>query len=820
MFKNYFKIAWRSLVKNKIFSVINIAGLSFGVAACLLILQYVSFELSYDQFNKNVTDIYRVVNDRYQSGKLIQHGTITYSAIGKAMKDDYPEVENNTRVEPLPQPIIIYQNKKIGDQKGLAVDNSFLTMFSYALITGDTQTALKEPNSVILSETLAKKIFDVKDNNFQPVIGKTIVMKLDPGPYKITGICRDVPENSHLQFDFLMSYVTLYSGINSWGEGANYNFTQSGYWHYIQLKHGTDYKALEAKFSAFSQRYFQGNKITGSDEKFYLQPVLKAHLYSDFKYEIGKAGSATVVWGLLIIGVLIIVIAWANYINLSTAKSMERAKEVGVRKVAGATKAQLIKQFLTESLVINIVALIIAILIVSLVQNSFNGLIQHDLSLLKLFKQKVNGLNISVALTILVIAGIFASGFYPAFVLSSFKPALALKGKYTRSNKGTTLRKVLVIGQFAITVALIIGSFVVYKQMQFVNDQDLGYNLSQILIIKQPSLATWDSAYQRKASDFMNEIKQIPNVKNAASAWRIAGEELPREFHVHRTDAATDINLSMSNIGVSKDFIGAYNIQLLTGRNFAETDYNTNWQKLRNVILNLAAVKLLGYSNPKEAIGKTISIQYRKWYIVGVIADFHQKSLRYAVEPTILNPSFGTFCPFSVKVDTKDLSATIAAIKRKYDDFFPGNLFDYYFLDEKFNEQYSNDQLLGKVFAIFAGFAIFIACLGLSGLSLFETVYRTKEIGVRKVLGASVSNIVMLLSKDFIRLIIVAFVIASPVAWFVMHNWLQNFAYRVNISWWIFLLTGLLAVIIAFATISFQAIKAAVANPVKSLRTE
>ena len=820
MIKNYFKTAWRNLTKNKTFSLINIAGLSIGMAACLLILQYVSFELSYDLFNKNAPDIYRVVNDRYQNGKMIQHSTITYSAISKAMKDDYPEVQNTTRVEPLPQAIIIYGNKIIDEQNVFAVDNSFLSMFSYGLVTGDTQTALKEPNSVVLSETLARKLFNIKNNNYETLIGKTVALKLDPGPYKITGIFKDVPENSHLQFDFLTSYSTLYRGINAWGEGTDYSFTQPNYWHYIQLKHGADYIALETKLPAFSQRHFQGNKISGSDEKFYLQPLPRAHLYSDFEFEIGKTGSATVVWGLLIIAMLIIVIAWVNYINLATAKSMERAKEVGVRKVAGATKQQLIKQFLTESLIINLIALIIALLIVMLAQSSFNSLIKHQLSLSDLFQKGLSVYYITIALMLLIVAGIFISGFYPAFVLSSLKPVLVLKGKYITSAKGIILRKVLVIGQFAVTVALIIGSFVVYKQMQFVNSQNLGYNISQILIIKQPSLAAWDSTYLGKASDFMNEIKQILHVKNAAASWRIAGEELPRESKVQRTDAPADTRLSMRNIGVSKDFIGTYSIQLLAGRNFTETDYNSNWQKLINVILNQAAVKLLGYSNSEDAIGKTISIQNRIWNIIGVVADFHQKSLRYPLEPTILNPSFGTFCPFSVKVDAKDLSATISAIKRKYDDFFPGNLFDYYFLDEKFNEQYGNDKLLGKVFAIFAGFAIFIACLGLLGLSFLATIQRTKEIGVRKVLGASIRNIVVLLSKDFIRLVIVAFVIASPVAWYVMHNWLQEFAYRINISWWIFFAAGLLAVLIALATISFQAIKAAIANPVKSLRIE
>ncbi len=820
MFHNYFKTAWRNLMKNKLFSFINIAGLSIGMAACLLILQYVSFELSYDQFNKNAADIYRVYNDRYQNGKLIQHGTITYSAIGKAMQDDFPEVVNHVRVEPFGNAILTYGDKKIGEQQLMAVENSFFSVFSCPVLAGDAKTPLTEPNTVILSEKLARKIFDIKDNNFQPVINKVIVIERDSLPYKVTAICKDVPENSHLQFDLLISYVSLYSGGNGNWKEADYDFTDSDFWHYIQLKHGTNYKALEAKFTAFSKKYFQGNKVSGSDEKFYLQPLSRAHLYSNFEYEIGKTGSATVVWGLLIIAVLIIVIAWVNYINLATAKSMERAKEVGVRKVAGATKQQLIRQFLTESFILNIIALLIALLIVTLVQSSFNSLIQHQLSLPYLFQKGLNGYNISSALIALILTGIFVSGFYPAFVLSSFKPVLVLKGKFTTSGKGIILRKALVIGQFAITVALIIGSFVVYQQIKFVNDQNLGFNMSQMLIVKGPQLTGWDSTFIEKENSFTAEVKQIPNVLGSANSGRLPGDELGRSFNVRRSDAPGETHFTVRNNNISSDFIDLYKMKLLAGRNFIATDYNPDWNKLHNTIITESVVKLLGFKSANDAVGKTIFQGDKKWDVVGVIADYHQKSLRYAVEPTFLRPAYSTFAPISIKVNPQNLPATIAAIRKKYDEFFPGNLFDYYFLDEKFNEQYANDQLFGKVFAIFSGFAIFIACLGLLGLSLFATTQRTKEIGVRKVLGASVSNIVMLLSKDFIKLIIIAFVIASPVAWFVMHNWLQDFAYRINISWWVFIAAGLLAILIALITISFQAIKAAIANPVKSLRTE
>jgi len=819
MFKSYLTTAWRNIKKNKIFSLINIAGLAIGMAACLLILQYVNFELSYDQFNKNISDVYRVYNDRYQNGKLIQHGTITYSAIGKAMQDDYPEVINHARVEPFGNVIITYDNKKFGEQQVIGVDNSFLTMFSYQLIAGDQKTALKEPFTAVITETAANRYFGVHDNNIGSVLGKAIVMGRDSLPYKVTGICKDVPENSHLQFDILASYVTMLAGKNPYKQ-ADFDFTDSDFWHYLQLRHGTDYKALQAKFTAFSQKYFQGNKISGSVEKFYLQPLAKAHLYSDFEYEIGKTGSSTVVWGLLIIALFIIVIAWVNYINLSTARSAERAREVGVRKVAGASKKQLVRQFLTESFLINVIALMLGVLLVILLQPAFNTLIQHKLSFSYLFQKSLGGYSITMGLLALILTGIFISGFYPAFVLSSFRPILVLKGKFSASKKGIVLRKGLVIGQFAITVALIIGSFVVYKQIKFMNDQELGMNINQMLVIKPPMLSDFDSSFIIKENSFKEEIKQIAHVKGATSSNRIAGDELGRSFDVHRTDDNSGNHFTVRNMGGDYDFLNVYGIKLLTGRNFSPADYNADFNKLHNIIINASAVKILGFSSREDAIGKSITMFGKKWDVIGVMNDYHQKSLRYPLEATVMIPAYGNYNPISIKVDAPNLTATMAAIKAKYEQFFPGNLFDYYFLDEKFNEQYKDDQLFGKAFSIFAGFAILIACLGLLGLSLFATTQRTKEIGVRKVLGASVTNIVMLLSKDFIRLVIIAFVIASPVAYFIMHQWLQDFAYRINIEWWVFAVAGLLSVTIALATISYQAIKAAIANPVKSLRTE
>jgi len=805
-------------LKNKVFSLINIMGLSLGMAACLLILQYVNFELSYDHFNDNASDIYRVVNDRYQNNKLIQHGTITYSAVSKAMKDDYPEVANYTRLLPTGNQILTYNDKKIPKEGSIAVDNSFFAMFSYPFLAGDSKTALKEPNTVVLSEKLARKLFDIHNNNFDPYIGKMITVSQDTFPSKVVGIMKDVPENSLLQFDMILSYQTI---IHSYGnKQADYDFTDSDYWHYIQLKPGTDYKAFNAKLGAFSQRHFQGNKVSGSVEKFYLQPLLNAHLYSDTEYEIGQTGSSNVVWGLLIIALFIIGIAWVNYINLATARSVERAKEVGVRKVTGATRGQLIRQFLTESFLINVIALIIALVMVYLAQGIFNDLVQHELSFAYLFKKGLGGYLITISLIAIILAGIFISGFYPAFVLSSFKPILVLKGRFSSSKKGAVLRKGLVIGQFAITVVLITGSFVVYRQIKFMNSQKLGINIDQVLVINGPSVVKQDTTFVTRTRAFVNEMDQIPGVKNAATSFWVPGNEMGRNFGVRAFDGDPNTRYTMRFDGVSADYLKTYNMQLVAGRNFVETDYNSDFQKLHSVILNQNAVKTLGFSSPASAIGHSIMNGNKKWDIVGVVADFHQKSLRYTIEPTLLEPVLNIQSQISIKIDAKNVEATVAAVKAKYMNFFPGNLFDYGFLDEQFNAQYKNDELFGKAFSIFGSFAIFIACLGLLGLSLFATLQRTKEIGVRKVLGASIFNIVLLLSKDFIKLVLIAIAIAIPIAWWRLDSWLQDFAYRINISWWIFGLSGVVAIAVALATISFQAIKAAGANPVKSLRSE
>lgn len=822
MFSIYLKSAWRNLLKHKFFSFIAVAGLAIGLCACILIIQYVNVELGVDRFHTHLDNLYRVVNDRYQQGLLVQHSTMTYSGIGRAMKEEVPGIEAYCRVTPYRVEVISWSDKKIADQRAVLVDRSFFSMFSYTLLAGDPKTALQEPNSVIVSEKMAREQLGVKEP--QSLLGQIMVFDTDSLPYKITGICKDIPGRSQLHFDLLVSYVSLYSksGNNQFAE-ADYDFTRPSFWQYIQLKEGADPKIVEKKFAALHAKYFPKAAATSTEEVFYLQPLKKAYLYSDFEYEIGRTGNYRIVWGLLVIALLILVLGWMNYINLSTARSLERAKEVGVRKITGASRLQLVKQFLTEALLVNMVAIIIAVCLTGLLQQTFNQLVNRELSISMLFSKQTTDISVTILFVLFSIAGIFLSGFYPAFVLSAYKPLKVLKGKFARSVSGVLLRKSIVTAQFAISILLIIGSIVVYRQLQFMTGQSLGYNMEQIMILRKPVLSNPRAGFLNNAYEFVNAVQQLAYVKGAAISSRIPGEELVKISNVNRTDIALDNPATMTNIGVDEHFINLYEIKLLAGRNFSTLDYNDEFDKVHNLVINETALQQLHFQSPQEAIGKSLTAFDRNWNIIGVVADFHQKSLKSGIEPALLLPTLqlqGRYSQFSVKVDPQHLPAIMKDIRKIYASYFPGNIFDYYFLDEKFNRQYNNDYLFGKVFGLFAGLAILIACLGLSGLSLLTSTQRTKEIGIRKVLGASVAGIVLLLSKDFIKLVLLAIIIASPVAWYIMHLWLQDFAYRINISWWIFALAGLLSLMIALLVIGFQTVRTAIANPINSLRTE
>jgi putative ABC transport system permease protein len=619
-----------------------------------------------------------------------------------------------------------------------------------------------------------------------------------------------------------MSYVSLYSNAgNNRFAAADYNFTQPSFWQYIQLKKGADHKTVERKFAALSSKYFPKAANTGIRELFYLQPLKRAYLYSDLEYEIGSNGNYRIVWSLFVIALFILVLAWMNHINLSTARSLERAKEVGIRKVTGASRVQLIKQFLTETLLVNIVSIILAVFLTGLLQHGFNRLVHRELSIGMLFSTQTVNTGVTLWFVLFSLAGVFLSGFYPAFVLSGYNPLKVLKGKFARSSSGVFLRQTLVTAQFAISILLIIGSFVVYRQLRFMTSQSMGYNMEQMMILRKPVLSNLGDQFVTNADGFINTIRQLAHVKGAAVSGRIPGDELGKINNVNRADTALNNAGTMTNMGVDARFMNLYQVKLLAGRNFSSLDYNNDLAKVHTLIINETALRQLAFHSPAEAVGKPVMAFNRTWEIIGVVADFHQKSLRSGIEPALMLPTLqGQYSQFSVKVDPQQLPSTIDAIKKAYDIYFPGNVFDYYFLDEKFNRQYSNDYLFGKVFGLFAALAILIACLGLSGLSLLTSTMRTKEIGIRKVLGASAIGIVLLLSRDFIKLVMLAIIVASPVAAYIMNLWLQDFAYRIHISWWIFALAGLLSIVIALLVIGFHTVRSAIANPVRSLRTE
>nr|WKN37525.1 ABC transporter permease [Tunicatimonas sp. TK19036] len=815
MIKNYLRIAYRNLLKNRVFSLINILGLAIGMAACLLILQYVSFELSFDSFHEQGENIYRVVNDRYQNGKLIQHGTITYSPVGTAMNEDFDEVVGNTEIFPVGEVVITHQDKRIVSENTLATDSSFLNLFSFPVLAGNTATALQDQHAVVLTAAQANIFFNKTSEDWEDFIGETIRVDNMADPFTVTAII-DVPENSHLQFSMLMRI----SAIIDWTENENSRWTWSDFYHYVQLLPGVDHKEFETKLAGFSEQHFKGNQVSGSVEQFYLQPLPEAHLYSNFEYEIGEIASGTAVWALLFIAIVILAIAWINYINLATARSLERAKEVGIRKVVGAHRGQLIGQYMMEALLVNVLGIIIALTIIQLVQFSFNQVLQQDLSLLSLLNATGQARLIILLLVGVSLLGIFMSGFYPAFVLSSYKPIKVLRGKFSQNKGGSLLRKSLVVTQFAASVILIAGSLIVYRQISFIQQQELGVTIDQVVVVRSPDQTQWDSTYIDRVNSFKADIKGESYIREASTSNRVPGQRMGRLFNVRSRYTEEEVRLTSSSMGIDADFVSLYDVQLLAGRNFRREDSNTDWDKLHTILLNESAVNLLGFSSQEEALGETVWVGDKPWEVVGVVSDFHQQSLRYPIEPILFQPTYSTYNPISVKLSTQQLPDALQLLEEKYTAFFPNNPFDYYFLDERFQQQYQQDLLFGKVFGLFTALALFVSCIGLFGLSSYTIFQRTKEIGIRKILGASIPSVVQLLSRDFMKLVLISGVVGLPFTYFVMQRWLENFAFRISISWWLLALPIILILLIAILTVSFQTIRAALVNPAESLRNE
>ena len=802
MIKNYFKIAWRSLLKNKGYSFINIFGLATGLACSLLIFLFVKDETSYDRFHKDAGQIYRVVKDFVNDDGSRLPDATTPPALAPAMQKDIPEVAITTRVFPGwgANFLIKYGDKKINEDKLYRVDSSFFDVFTFPFVHGNAKDAFKEVQSIVLTESSAKRYF----GNDNPV-GRTL--QIDRlGNLMVTGVVKDVPHASHFHFDFLISTRKFGGNIDAdWGF---YNF-----YTYAKLKPNSDIAAFTKKV----QDVYKKNN-TDATNVFYVQPLTDIHLTSNLKWELEPNSDKLYVYVFTIIGVFILLIAGINYVNLATAKASVRAKEIGVRKVTGALRSTLIGQFLVESVTTCLLAAVLAVIFAQLLLPVANALTLKQLTVIG--NPGVLGYMLAGVLLLGVIAG-----FFPAIYLSSFKPIAVLKGLKI-SEKGTvSLRKTLVVVQFTISIVLIIGVLIISRQMRYLQSAKLGLNKEQVVVVKNA-----DAMTVADRNVFQNTVLQGQHVTKVATAdGVVGGQNWTNSMSVKGSENSQLVNF----LNVSYDFLDVLGIEMKEGRSFSSqfpADTLSNGipggpleQTIGSIILNETAIKDLGVTAP--AVGKQIlwtSDADTMYYvtIVGVAKDFHFTSLRNEIKPFAFVNNPNRAANFTIKLSIDNVQSSLTQIENTWKKFMAGRNFEYYFLDETFANLYQSEDRFQKVLISLVILGIIIACLGLLGLATFAAQQRVKEIGVRKVLGASVFNVVALLSKDFLKLVLIALVLAVPVAWYLMSEWLRDFAYRINIEWWIFLVAAVIAVIIAFVTISTQAIKAAIANPVKSLRTE
>lgn len=793
MLKNYFKIALRNLWKHKVFSLINIMGLTVGMAACLLISMYVTFELTYDAFHSKSDRIYRLVTDVITPSETINAG-ITSWAYGPSIKQDFPEVEAYTRLNG-GSFLVRKGDIKFQEEATVFADSSVFNVFDLKLVQGDPKTALKEPLSIVFTEKAAKKYFGDADP-----VGQTLLLSGDGLPAKVTGVMKDIPENSLIKGEMFLSMTTMTQRFN---RGIDDEWGNFGATTYLLLKPGADSKGLEKKMPAFMERhagkFMRESKMS---YKLFLEPLLEVHLHSE--RDVPEKGSMNNVYIFSVVAAFILLIACINFINLTTARSAERAKEVGIRKAVGAARSLLARQFVSESVLLCLIAFGCSILLSMALIPLFNNLAGKVVTAGVFADPSFLLYMLLAAFVIGILAGI-----YPALVLSSFEPVTVLKGRFTTSVKGILLRKGLVTVQFAISIALIIATMIVYIQMNYMRNRDLGFNKEQMLVI--------NSEGDPKREAFKSSINGLAGVKSTAASSSVPGSSNPGAYSEIENKSG---DLQVANLDlyfVDFDYIPHFGLKMVTGRPFSR-EFGTDTTQA--MVINEAAVKLLGYSKPEEAIGRRFRQWGREGKIIGVIKDFHYRSLQEAIRPLTMRIEPRGADLVSVKIEGNRLKESVAAIEQKWKEVMPNRPFSYYFMDEFFDRQYRSEERFEKLFFNFAILAIFISCLGLLGLASYSTMQRTKEIGVRKVMGASIVSIVGLLSKDFLKLVLIAFVVAAPIAYLGMDRWLQHFAYRTDIYWWVFVVAALLSATIAFITVSFQSIRAAVMNPVKSLRSE
>ncbi len=805
MLKNYFKITLRNISRNKMYSGLNIVGLAIGLACCILILLYVHDELSYDRFHDNADSIYRVVPTFTTSERTMYLATNAHVQ-GPILKDEFPEVLEYVRFSSYRERVIEYENISFSEERFLYADDSVFKVFSFDMILGNPEEALVNPNTIVLTEEMAEKYFGSDDP-----MDKSLKVKYND-LFTVTGVIKNIPSASHIKPDFFASFSTL--GLKPSTNINNDLLNSVNYYTYLLFQEGTDYKVMEQKFTDdVNRRIGAMLKQLGGAAELGLQPLTKIYLHSDRELESMQMGDITYVWLFSGIGIFILLLACLNFMNLSTARSANRAKEVGLRKVVGANKSQLIRQFLGESMILTFISFIFAIVLVLISMSLFRNISGKDI----LINSLLNPVVLAGFGGLFLIIGLIG-GSYPAFFLSSFRPVEVIQGKLKRGAKSSVLRIVLVSFQFAVSIILIIGTFTVNTQLKYVRSKNLGYDKEHVIVMQMRSSET-----QQKYEAIKETIQRNPNVISvSASTTSPLGTN---DFSAHHAVGKPDdqINMFWSQM-VDDKYIDTYKIELLQGRNFSK-EFTSD--KEQSIIINETAVKKLGWQDDptnqkiERFTGQNLS-QRRTYNVVGVIKDYHFQSLHEEIQPMMLyytNP-YGNFTLISVRTRPENVQETITFLETTWKQFDTQYPFEYSFVDDQYDALYRTEVRLGKLFSYFTTLAILIGCLGLFGLTSFTTEQRTKEIGIRKVLGASSQSIIYMLVRDFTKWVFLAVIVAWPIGYYVMNKWLNNFAYRANLGVWIFLSSALLALIISIVTVSYQSTKAALANPANSIRTE
>lgn len=800
MLKNYLKIALRNLFRHKIYSVINIFGLAVGLACFLMISVFILYELSYDRHHEKADRIYRVTRDWVnEDGKVSLHLGHVAPPFGPLIKNDFPDVEEVVRT--LDAGFLMrYEDKVFNEESMFFAEPGIFQVFTLPLKVGNPATALAEPNTIVLTEEMARKYFSQEDP-----IGK--VVRADNSiDLKVTGVMEPLPANSHFHPRALLSFSTLHNDEIYGEEGLRTNFGNNSFSTYLLLPPSYPTEQITAQFPAFIDKAMGDNNSPFT--RLYLQKLTDIHLHSHLDSEIEANGDIKNVYIFSAVALFILLIACINFMNLSTARSANRAREVGVRKVIGASRPALVRQFLAESVLLTLIALGFALLLVELVLPYFSEFADRELSLHPAYSGPGLFLIIGFAVGVGVLAGA-----YPAFFLSSFQPVKVLKGRLQLGSGGGLFRKVLVTTQFSVSILLIISTAVVFQQLSYMKNKTLGFNKDQILLL--PVYPETEEQFEA----FKQELKQTGAVREVGASSRIPSGRLldSNEASAQQGDSVAPIKASIKFLRVDHGFIPTYEMDLLAGRNFSR-EFGTDDSAA--FILNEAALRVIGWVTPQEAIGKNFAYGGRKGQVIGVLRDFHFESLHQEVSPLVLFMEIPNFNGLSLSIRPGEVPAALAHIEKTWNTMLPNWPFEYEFLNERFGQLYEAEQKLGQLFTVFAGLAILIACLGLFGLASFTVSQRTKEIGIRKVLGASLGNLFYLLSREFVLLVLLSTAIAWPLAWYFMRDWLQEFAYRIPMPYAVFGLATFLALFIALLTVGYQAIKAALVNPVNSLRSE